>query len=70
MGPVLDEPFRAVAQPLVPQLPDVGGELSFLPLFGVQLGDGVLVGGPGYCNLFFKGVVLLFHAVRLLETRE
>ena len=32
---------------LVPQLPDVGGELSFLPLFGVQLGDGVLVGGPG-----------------------
>ena len=47
MGPVLDEPLRAVAEPLVPQLPDVGGELSFLPLFGVQLGDGVLVGGPG-----------------------
>ena len=46
MGPVLDEPFRAVVQALIPQLPDMSGELSFLPLFGVQLGDGVLAGGP------------------------
>ena len=46
MGPVLDEPLRAVVQALIPQLPDVSGEFSFLPLFGVQLGDGVLTGGP------------------------
>ena len=46
MGPVLDEPLRAVVQALIPQLPDVSGELSFFPLFGVQLGNGVLAGGP------------------------
>jgi len=46
VGPVLDEPLRAVVQALIPQLPDVSGEFCFLPLFGVQLGDGVLAGGP------------------------